>query len=86
MLPLHPSLESSRSWDALADSLWQGLYELGVPRVVVLWTGSEAVRVTSPQEFDTAVEVLAALADELANPEPTDGRPVELCVYVDVDS
>ena len=82
-LPLNPPLRSSRSWDALADSLWQGLYDLKVPRTVILWIDTALFREESPEDFDTALAVLTGITEELADQGPTAGRPMEVCVYVD---
>jgi hypothetical protein len=81
-LPLDPPLQSSRSWDALSDSLWQGLYSLDVNRIVILWPDSSSLKNASPRDFDLALSVLADVADGLADPVATVGRPVDVCTYV----
>jgi barstar (barnase inhibitor) len=81
-LPLDPPVMSSCNWDALSDSLWQGLYDLGVPRVVIMWPDSAPFRAETPQDFDIALAVLADVAEVLADQRATVGKPVEVGVYV----
>jgi hypothetical protein len=81
-LPLDPPLMSSRSWDALSDSLWEGIRSLGANRVVVLWPDSSLFSEGAPREFDIATSVLADVARSLADPETTRGRPVEMSIYI----
>jgi hypothetical protein len=81
-LPLDPPLMSSRSWDALSDSLWEGIRSLGANRVVVLWLDSSLFSKGAPRDFDIATSVLADVARSLADPEATRGRPVEMRIYI----
>lgn len=81
-LPLDPPLISSRSWDALSDSLWEGIRSLDANRVVILWPDSPLFSERAPHEFDIATSVLADVARSLADPEATRGRPVEVSIYI----
>jgi hypothetical protein len=81
-LPLDPPVASSRSWDALSDSLWQGIYSLGAHQVVILWPDSSPLKDATPRDFDVALSVLRDVADSLADPAATVGKPVDVCVYV----
>lgn len=71
---------SSRSWEALADFLWEGIRSLGADRVVVLWPDSSLFRDEAPREFDIATSVLADVAQSLTDPEATRGRPVKMSI------
>ncbi|MFI1952512.1 barstar family protein [Streptomyces xinghaiensis] len=81
-LPLDPPLVGSRSWDALADSLWEGIHALERGRVVMLWPDAASFAEASPEEFRTAVDVLTDVAELLSDEKATTGRPTDLCVYI----
>ncbi|MEU4684313.1 barstar family protein [Streptomyces xinghaiensis] len=81
-LPLDPPLAGSRSWDALADSLWEGIHTLERDRVVLLWPDAASFAEASPEEFRTAVDVLTDVAESLSDRHATVGRPTELRVYI----
>jgi hypothetical protein len=81
-LPLDPPLVGSCSWDALSDSLWEGLHAQQLDRVVILWTDATAFAEEDPDGCRTAVEVLADVAASLQEETATMGRPTQLCVYV----
>jgi hypothetical protein len=85
-LPLNPPIMSSRSWDALTDSLWQGIYELNRPRVVILWPDSSPFSDAAPGDFEIALSVFDQVASELADVEVTLGEAVEACFYVGIPS
>ncbi|KNE81693.1 hypothetical protein ADZ36_15235 [Streptomyces fradiae] len=80
-LPLGPPLAGSRSWDALADSLWEGIRALERDRVVLLWPDAASFAETSPEEFRTAVDVLTDVAVSLSDEHATVGRPTEFRVH-----
>ncbi|WP_329127186.1 barstar family protein [Streptomyces sp. NBC_01465] len=85
-LPLDPPLESSRSWDALADSLWEGLHRMRVPRLILVWTDAGSAKAEHKQDFQHALWVLRDLAEELSDARSAVGEPTELSVYVAVDA
>jgi hypothetical protein len=84
-LPLDPPLKSNRSWDALSDSLFGGLDELGADRVLLMWTDAAKMVAAAFDEADIALEVLADVAATLAEPNYTAGRPVSLTVLMVTD-
>src|SRR3974390_1849909 len=47
--PLDPPIVSSRSWDALSDSLWEGLYMHPARRIAILWLGTRGVGTSAPR-------------------------------------
>lgn len=57
-LSLDPPLASNYSWDALSDSMFGGLDELGADRVLLVWTDEAEMVAAAPAEADIAVAVL----------------------------
>ena len=80
IFPLDPPLVGSRSWDALADSLWEGLVQLPDSRIVILWPNSSKMERVSPSEYLIAESILRDLVGGLANTESTLGRVKEILV------
>lgn len=80
---LDPPLLGSRSWDALSDSLWEGLYTHDARRVAILWPSTQAMTRSAPADFETALNVLADVASSLANPRATRDNPKEVAVLVE---
>lgn len=81
-LPLDPPLLGSRSWDALADSLWAGIDSLDATVVVIIWTGASDLRRDAPDDFTIAMTVFRDLTESLGKWTETYGEPKEVCVYV----
>ncbi|MCA7993372.1 barstar family protein [Burkholderia cepacia] len=79
--PLDPPLHSNRSWDALADSLWSGLGEVGNERIVIFWPNSDRMRAVDPDTFAVATAVLRDLCISLADPKITVSRTKTLLVF-----
>ncbi|WP_432116277.1 barstar family protein [Streptomyces sp. S1] len=81
-LPLDPPLSVTRHvWDALADSLWNGLHDLDAPRVVVVWPDAGSVA-EAHGDYAIALDILRDLPTSLADPRYDRGRRTELSVYV----
>jgi Barstar (barnase inhibitor) len=83
--PLDPPLKGSSSWDALSDSLWEGLYTQPARRIVILWPGARAMANSAPADFETAVNVLDDIANALSDPGATIGDPKEVAVLVGLE-
>ncbi len=81
-LPLDPPLASSRSWDALSDSLWEGLETLDASRVVILWPDAYRMKARAPSDYEIAVSVLDQVANSLQVDARTAGHSIEVCVYL----
>lgn len=79
-LPLDPPLQSNRSWDALADSLWAGLDSLPESKVVIVWSGASAMETHAPKDFAIATNILIELPDLLGSVDITAGATKELLV------
>lgn len=83
-LPNEPPLAGPHNvWDALSDSLWGGFDALDAPRIVLIWPNASAMRRASPDEYRGALEILKFVADALADPRATVGRPKVLSIYVE---
>jgi hypothetical protein len=81
-LPLDPPLPSARSWDALEDSVWQGIYDVASGRAVIVWRDAPEFAAKDRVDFEEALSVFKSIAQTLSEPRYTDGRPKTLCVYV----
>jgi hypothetical protein len=82
-LPLDPPIVSSRSWDALSDSLWEGLYTHPARRIAILWLGTRGMATSAPAELEIALSVLAHVAKQLGDPRATCEDPKEVAVLVE---
>ncbi len=49
-MPLESELQTNRSWDALADSLWEGLRTLPARQVAIVWEGAVMMREMLPED------------------------------------
>ncbi|MEZ4402577.1 MAG: barstar family protein [Kofleriaceae bacterium] len=85
-LPLDPPLIGSHSWDALADSLWEGLHGNRARSFVVVWKGTRAMSTRAPHDFEAALQVLSDVAKLLADSVATKGRTKALPILIDEDS
>ena len=81
-LPMDPPIISSRSWDALSDSLWGGLYSVDEDRIVIVWPNSTALAESAPKDYETALSVLKDLVTSLGDRETTQGRTRSISVIV----
>jgi hypothetical protein len=82
-LPLDPPLGIYNVWDALSDSLNEGLYSLPDPRIAILWLGTRSMETSAPADFENAVNALARAANSLLDPRFTCGNPKEVAVFVE---
>jgi len=82
-LPLDPSLKSSRSWDALSDSLFEGLHTSDARRIAIIWQGTRTMATSVGSDFETALGVLTDVANLLANAQATLDTTKELAILVE---
>lgn len=82
VLPLVPPITADK-WDALDDSLFEGLLEYPGDRIAILWTGAGEMRTKDHAAFSAAVQVLENVARSLLNGEYTLGPPKSVLVVVD---
>jgi len=78
-----PPVVSARSWDAMSDSLWEGLHQLPGPRIVILWPNARVMAHEAPAEHELALQVLDDVAAGLADERATLGTPKLLSVVVE---
>jgi hypothetical protein len=62
-----PPVEGMRpgNWDALADYLWNGLYESGEERVALVWTDADQIVHGDLQDLLDGLRVLTSVADSI---------------------
>ncbi len=70
VLPLDPPVHRG-IWDALRDSLWEGLHELHTEKVAIVWPDSGRLLRSDSAAYASAVELLTKLVFELADPKFT---------------
>jgi hypothetical protein len=80
--PLDPPLIGSRSWDALSDSLWEGLRTLNAPRVVIVWRDAHIMGELHPDDYKIAVAVLEDLTATLSDVKATVRSPRTVNIYI----
>jgi Barstar (barnase inhibitor) len=83
--PLDPPLMSSCIWDAMSDSLWQGLYTHPSRRIAILWPNARVMARSAASDFKEALTVLTQVARSLGDPRFTRGKPKEIAVIVEED-
>ena len=79
-IPLDPPVKTTGHWDALADSLWSGLFSLGEGRLVIVWPGAGIMERADGVGFQMAESVFREIANTLSSPRYTGNRPVQLVV------
>jgi len=82
-LPLDPPLIGSRSWDAMSDSLWEGLYTLPDIHIAIIWPNARVMASMAPSDFEIALNVLKDITILLADPHTTNGKPKRITVIVE---
>lgn len=82
-LPLDPPLVGSSSWEALADSLWEGLLGCEARRIAIVWQGTATMAKADAAAFQMALTVLSDVASLLANPQATLGVVKEVAILVE---
>lgn len=81
LFPLDPPLASYDNWDALADSLSAGLYDLPDRRIAILWPDT-TVRIPHPTTYEIALGVLEQVQASLADLRVRAGKPKDVAVVV----
>jgi hypothetical protein len=80
--PLDPPIQSARSWDALSDSLWEGLYQLDSDLVCIFWSDAAGFADASPVEYQTAIAVFEHVTESLGESRFTVDRPKTVAVFI----
>lgn len=81
-LPLDPPVITARSWDALSDSLWEGLNCLDAECIVIIWPNSTAMRDAAATDHEVALRVLADVANLLVDPAMTQNSGKKVSVLL----
>jgi hypothetical protein len=81
-LPLDPPW-GGRSWDALADCLWESLYQHPSRRMLVVWPGAGALYSRAGDDYLVVCDVFEQVAGDLADAQATLGHPKELAIVVE---
>ncbi len=66
VLPTDPEMSGGRSFDALYDSITNGLVDR---ETVLVYSGASVFRKSAPSEYATAMKLLQDVADYLALPD-----------------
>jgi hypothetical protein len=80
--PLDPPLIGDRSWDALSDSLWEGLFILPARKIAILWPDSSKFKEDFPADYRIAFAVLVDVVRSLCTAKTSDGTPKEVGLYL----
>jgi Barstar (barnase inhibitor) len=81
-LPLDPLVVGDRSWDALSDSLWGGLYNVDTSSIAIIWPGSSEMAKAQPEDFEIAKSALSDLTESLADAKATVGNVKQVVVVL----
>jgi hypothetical protein len=84
-VPLDPPLGPVEVWDALSDSLFEGLLRLEDRQIVILWPDAARLRERDPEAMEVALDVLGQVVKQLASSRVTVGRPKKVLAIVAVD-
>lgn len=79
--PLDPPLQSNRSWDALADSLWSGLDEEDNERIAIFWPDSDRMAAAEPDTYAIATDIFEDLCVSLADSNVAASKAKTLLVF-----
>lgn len=81
-LPLDPPVHGDTSWDALSDSLWEGLHTRGARDVRILWPGAEAMAICARADYELAIRVVTDVIRSLGDASATSGSPTRVVFVV----
>lgn len=85
-LPMDPPLHSSRSWEALSDSLFGGLFGLAAgPHVVIVWRDAAWRESRNTGDLAEVMSILEQVAHILNDQHATRGNAKMLSVLVASD-
>ncbi|MFE9570297.1 barstar family protein [Streptomyces sp. NPDC006692] len=79
-LPLDPPMQSSRSWDAFSDSLWEGIRLLNGEQLLIVWRNVHLD--AGNEDLQTALAILADTAQSLTDPVTTSRRAKRVSIYL----
>jgi hypothetical protein len=82
VLPLDPPVTSDDNWDALSDSLWEGLSMEPLGKIAIVWPEPSLMQQMSPADFAIACDVLRDVAELLGDEDATVGAPKAVVVLL----
>lgn len=82
ILPLDPALSGMVHWDALEDSLFEGLVELNSTQIAIVWRDPDNFSAGDKWSYGQAMDVFGRVAGALAIPRLTGGIVIHLDIYV----
>ncbi|MCB5164526.1 barstar family protein [Streptomyces bambusae] len=85
-LPMDPPSHSSRSWDAISDSLFGGLFNVQSAGVVIVWEDAGQHQSLRTGPASVVLSVLAEVADLLGSEEVTRANSKVVSVLVPADT
>lgn len=83
-LPMDPPLGRGLKWDALFDSLFEGMRALPNNRIAVWWPNAGVMRDNEPHEFVKAAQGLDDVAEQLSDPSVTKAAPKDVVIVLSV--
>lgn len=83
VFPLDPPLGGHDKWDALSDSLFEGLRSSPAGKIAILWSRADKLRTVLPDDYQVALGVFRDVADLLRNPKMTSGPTKTVCALVE---
>ncbi|HEV2668027.1 MAG TPA: barstar family protein [Blastocatellia bacterium] len=81
-LPLDPPVVGDHSWDALSDSLWNGLDGVDASAIAIIWPGSTEMARAQPEDYEIAKCILSDLTESLADAGATVGNVKQVVVIL----
>lgn len=84
-LPLDPPLMSNRVWDAMSDSLWEGLYQHPAKHIAIVWPNARLLKRADPSAFEAAISVLSDVVHLLGDARATQDKTKHIAVVVESD-
>jgi hypothetical protein len=78
-----PFPPGSRSWDALSDSVWQGLYDRSENEFAIIWPNAHKMALRDPLEFRIAIDALEGVYELLLDSAATLGRVKHVSIVLE---
>lgn len=85
VLPLVPPVDGNSSWEALSDSLFEGLHQLPDSHIAIVWPNTSLMASSQPDDFAIATDILAYISATIPDPSLTRMPRKELSVTL-IDS
>ena len=70
------------NWDALADTLWNGLFDLKANQVALVWTQAQRLAHGDLQDFLDAIRILSDVARQVMDGANSFPRPLTMLLFL----